>query len=178
MWKRDDVPDPAPVKTQFDEQKVKTQTMKQAEGQRATIGQSITIRGEVTGNEDLLIQGQVDGTVDLKNQGVTVGQEGKVKANITGRLVVVEGEVEGDLRAEEQIILRSTATVQGDIKAPRVVLEDGAKFRGGVDMGEPADLKKGIGGPSTTGPAKPPEAQESKADTGKDPAEAATKATK
>ena len=107
-------------------------------GERATIGRSITIRGEVSGDEDLLIQGQVDGSVELKEQAVTVGREGKVKANITGRMVTVEGEVEGNLRADDQVILRSSAKVQGDITAPRVVLEDGATFRGGIDMGTPS----------------------------------------
>jgi cytoskeletal protein CcmA (bactofilin family) len=106
--------------------------------ERATIGRSITIRGEVTGDEDLLIQGRVDGSVDLKQHSVTVGREGEVKANITARVVTVEGKVEGNLSADEQVILRASATVQGDITAPRVVLEDGARFRGGVDMGEAA----------------------------------------
>jgi cytoskeletal protein CcmA (bactofilin family) len=104
--------------------------------ERATIGRSITIRGDVTGDEDLLIQGRVDGSVNLKQHSVTVGSEGEVKANISGRVVTVEGSVEGNLSAEEQVILRSSARVQGDIAAPRLVLEDGARFRGGVDMGE------------------------------------------
>lgn len=111
-------------------------------GERATIGRSITIRGEVTGDEDLLIQGRVDGSVDLKQHSVTVGREGEVKANITARVVTVEGKVEGNLSADEQVILRASATVQGDISAPRVVLEDGARFRGGVDMGETVTSKK------------------------------------
>lgn len=104
----------------------------------ATIGPSITIKGEVSGDEDLLIQGRIDGSVDLQDQSVTVGSEGRVKAGIRGRVVTVEGEVEGDLQAEEQVILRSSARVEGDITAPRVVLEDGARFRGLVDMGEQA----------------------------------------
>ncbi len=103
--------------------------------ERATIGRSITIRGEVSGDEDLLIQGRVDGSVDLKERTVTVGKEGKVKANVTGRMVTVEGEVEGDLIAHEQVTLRSSARVLGDITAPRVALEDGATFRGQIDMG-------------------------------------------
>lgn len=107
-----------------------------AAGHAATIGPSITIKGEVTGDEDLLIEGRIDGSVDLGDHAVTVGSDGRVKADITGRIVTVEGEVEGDLRAEEQIILRRAARVEGDITAPRVVLEDGARFRGLVDMGE------------------------------------------
>jgi cytoskeletal protein CcmA (bactofilin family) len=102
---------------------------------RATIGPSITIKGDVTGSEDLLIQGKIDGSVTLDLHAVAVGSEGHVKANISGRVITVEGHVEGDLIAKEQIILRGTAHVQGDIKAPRVVLEDGATFRGLVDMG-------------------------------------------
>lgn len=105
-------------------------------GERASIGRSITIRGDVTGDEDLLIQGRVEGSVDLKQHSVTVGSDGEVKASVTGRVVIVEGSVEGNIRSEEQVVLRSSARVQGDITAPRLVLEDGARFRGGVDMGE------------------------------------------
>ena len=100
----------------------------------ATIGPSIKIKGDVTGDEDLVIQGRIDGTVNLTKHNVTVGPEGRVKANIFGRSVIVEGEVEGDLQGEEQIVLRRTAKVQGNISAPRVTLEDGASFRGGIDM--------------------------------------------
>jgi cytoskeletal protein CcmA (bactofilin family) len=114
--------------------------------ERATIGRSITIKGEVKGDEDLLIQGQVDGSVDLKLHSVTVGSEGRVKANITGRVVTVEGQVEGDLKAQEQVILTSTARVQGDLAAPRIVLENGATFRGLVDMGEPQTKEVGPAG--------------------------------
>jgi cytoskeletal protein CcmA (bactofilin family) len=107
-----------------------------ASGERATIGRSITIRGDVTGEEDLLIQGRVEGSVDLKQNSVTVGPEGDVKASIVARVVTIEGKVQGNLTAAEQIILRRSARVEGDLAAPSVVLEDGARFRGGVDMGE------------------------------------------
>jgi cytoskeletal protein CcmA (bactofilin family) len=106
----------------------------------ATIGPSIVIRGEVTGDEDLLIQGQVDGSVALELHSVTIGDGGRVKAGVTGRVITVEGSVEGDLTAEEQIILRGTARVKGDLIAPRVILEDGASFRGLVDMGTTPDF--------------------------------------
>ncbi len=144
MWKKDETPEPitytrpepavGPVRAAapLDATPAPTTTS----SSRATIGSSITIRGDVTGEEDLLIQGRVDGSVDLKQNSVTVGREGQVKANITGRVIAVEGRVEGNLKADEQVILRSSAVVQGDITAPRVVLEDGARFRGGIDMGE------------------------------------------
>jgi cytoskeletal protein CcmA (bactofilin family) len=102
----------------------------------ATIGRSIRIKGEVTGDEDLLIQGSIEGSVVLKKHSITVGPDGEVKASIDGRLVTVEGTVEGNITGDEQVILRGSASVRGDIFAPRVVLEDGARFRGGVDMGE------------------------------------------
>jgi cytoskeletal protein CcmA (bactofilin family) len=115
-------------------------------GERATIGRSITIRGDVSGDEDLVIQGTVEGTVDLKQHTLTIGPEGKVKAEVTGRKVMVEGEIHGNLRALEHVVLRGTARVQGDLAAPRVVIEDGAVFRGNIDMGEQRE-KAGRSGP-------------------------------
>ncbi len=103
-------------------------------GDRATIGRSITIRGDVTGDEDLMIQGRIEGSVQLGQHHVTVGPDGRVKANISGRSVTVEGEVTGDLHGDEQVALRPTARVEGDIVSPRVVLDDGASFRGSIDM--------------------------------------------
>ena len=103
-------------------------------GGLATIGPSISFKGDVSGDEDLMIQGQIEGKVKLTKNNVTIGPEGRVKADVHGRTVVVEGRVEGDLRAEEQIILRHTAKVEGSIAAPRVTLEDGAVFRGGIEM--------------------------------------------
>ncbi|MBZ5589063.1 MAG: polymer-forming cytoskeletal protein [Acidobacteriia bacterium] len=106
----------------------------EAAGERAVIGASITIRGDVTGDEDLVIQGRIEGKVDLAQHHVTVGANGRVKANVIGHSVTVEGEVEGDLRAEEQIAIRKTAKVRGNLSAPRVTLEDGASFQGSIDM--------------------------------------------
>lgn len=136
MWKKGD---PMPESESTTPEPMARRDAPRAQGggsQRATIGRSITINGEVTGDEDLLIQGTVDGSVDLKQHALTVGPEGEVKADVTGRIVTVEGVVEGNLTGHEQVILKSTAKVKGDIKAPRVILEDGASFRGGVDMGE------------------------------------------
>lgn len=159
MWKKDDPlapgqdPSPSEARTPtYDAPKRSAPT-----GELATIGRSITIKGEVKGDEDLLIQGRVDGSVDLKQQSVTVGNEGRVKANITGRVIVVEGEVVGDLKADDQIVLRSTAKVEGDIKAARVVLEDGASFRGGVDMGDSKDRTQATPTSSTSKNRKDPE---------------------
>ena len=180
MWKKDDEPVPGPTAPQPTGKTPRPESTRLGAdtGERATIGRSITIRGDVSGDEDLLIQGRVDGSVDLKQRSVTVGPEGRVKANITGRVVIVEGEVEGDLRAEEQVILRSTARVQGDITASRVVLEDGASFRGGVDMGDPSERSKRTADPLPAQGKKTPIPTKAPPEPGKDGPDTADKATK
>ncbi len=136
MWKREEAqPDQPPA----EQPRPEMPKVAASRSGMAMIGPSIWIRGDVTGSEDLLIQGRVDGSVTLDLHTVSVGSEGRVNANITGRVIVIEGEVEGDLTALEQIVLLGSARVQGDIKAPRVVLKDGATFRGLVDMGIHSD---------------------------------------
>jgi cytoskeletal protein CcmA (bactofilin family) len=100
----------------------------------AVIGASISVVGDVTGDEDLTIFGRVDGKIDLPQHAVTVGQSGRVKADIHAKVVSVAGEVHGNLVAGEQIIIRRTATMLGNLTAPRVGLEDGCRFRGSVEM--------------------------------------------
>jgi cytoskeletal protein CcmA (bactofilin family) len=155
MWKKDEIPEPVAAPRPQAAQGFQQVPLK-ASGERATIGRSITINGEVKGDEDLLIQGRVDGSVTLKQHAVTVGPEGEVKADIGARVITVEGTVEGNLSAQEQVILRGSARVQGNITAPRVVLEDGARFRGGVDMGETraegAPIQKSVPGAGRTAP--------------------------
>ncbi len=173
MWKKDETPEPTtyprpePVLSAPRPAAPLEVAPSSSPGQRATIGSSITIKGDVTGDEDLLIQGRVEGSVDLKQNAVTIGREGQVKANVTGRVIAVEGRVEGNLRADEQVILRASAVVQGDIVAPRVVLEDGARFRGGVDMGEiaPAPQRSAAAKPAPAGRATPAAASEARAET-------------
>lgn len=152
MWKKDEAADPTPSPRPEARQRSERPGAGTGSGELATIGRSISIKGEVTGNEDLLIQGRVDGSVDLKQHSVTVGTEGEVKADIVARVVTVEGRVEGNVKGDEQVILRSSAVVEGDITAPRVVLEDGARFRGGVDMGEVAASPGG--GPGGRAPSR------------------------
>jgi cytoskeletal protein CcmA (bactofilin family) len=139
MWKKEDVPAPVPAPRSETPPATGRPEPAATPSERATIGRSITIRGDVTGDEDLLVQGRVDGSIDLKQHAVTVGAEGEVKASVTGRIVIVEGRLEGNISSDEQVILRSSAWVTGDITSPRVVLEDGARFRGGVDMGDAVD---------------------------------------
>ncbi len=108
-------------------------------GDRATIGPSIFIKGDLTGEEDLVIEGRVEGKVDLKQNNVTVGKNGRVKADIFGRVVTIEGEVDGNVFAREQAILRQAGAIRGNITAPRVILEDGSRFKGSIDMDTPKE---------------------------------------
>ena len=103
-------------------------------GELATIGPSIRIRGDLTGEEDLVIQGDVEGTVNLASHLVTVGKEGRVAATVNARGITVEGTVEGDLNGEEQVVLQRSSNVRGNITSPRVTLEDGCRFKGAIDM--------------------------------------------
>lgn len=109
----------------------------------ATIGSSITIRGDLSGEEDLLIQGRVEGKIDLKQHKVTIGKDGHIKADIYAQTVVIEGEVNGNLFSDEQLIIRKSGRVRGNIVSPRVTLEDGAKFKGSIDMDQkPAEHQR------------------------------------
>lgn len=100
----------------------------------AMIGKTISIKGDITGEESLVIEGRVDGTISLKNNDLTVGQSGVVNANLTASVVRIDGEVKGDIVGIEKVVITKTGKVHGNIVGPRVTLEDGAKFKGSIDM--------------------------------------------
>lgn len=100
----------------------------------AVIGPSIHIDGDVRGEEDLLIEGEVNGTLQLKSNSLTVGPQGKVRADVYAHSIFVDGLVEGDLFGSERVAIRKSAQVRGNITSPRVSLEDGAKFKGSIEM--------------------------------------------
>jgi cytoskeletal protein CcmA (bactofilin family) len=126
-------------------------------GQFAVIGRSIQINGDVKGDEDLMIEGDVSGTVELRNHSLTVGKEGKVKANIFARSITVDGTTEGDMFASERIAVRATAHVRGNLLAPRVSLEDGARFKGSIEMDQQA-VEKALGSSARSGQRSEPAA--------------------
>ncbi len=101
-----------------------------------TIGQFITIIGEITGKEDVVIEGHIEGNLSFPNFNVTVGEYGQVNANITAREIFIEGEVKGDLQASELINIKPSGKVTGNIRAMQVVLNQGCQFKGSVDMAE------------------------------------------
>jgi cytoskeletal protein CcmA (bactofilin family) len=100
----------------------------------AMIGKTITIKGDVSGEESLVVEGRIDGTIHLKNNDLTVGQSGRVNANVTANVVRIDGEVTGDIIGIEKVVVTKTGRVHGNIVGPRVTLEDGAKFKGSIDM--------------------------------------------
>jgi cytoskeletal protein CcmA (bactofilin family) len=100
----------------------------------ASIGKSLHVKGELSGNEDLAIEGKVDGTIALRGHHLTIGQTGRVTAGIQAKAVVVGGQVNGNVSANDKVEVAATGTLVGDIRAPRVVLVDGARFKGRIDM--------------------------------------------
>ena len=105
--------------------------------EQATIGKSLVIKGEVTGSESLYIDGKVEGSINLPGNRVTVGRNGQVNANINAREVVVLGKVRGNLNASDRVDIRNEGSLTGDVVAQRISIEDGAFFKGGIDIRKP-----------------------------------------
>jgi len=119
------------------------------------IGKSVIIKGELAGSEDLTIEGHVEGKIELKDHVLTIGPNGKIKAQVFAKSVIVLGEVNGNVSATEKVDIRDGGSVDGDIISPRVAIAEGAHFRGSVDM-----QRKGGGQPQqqSSGPQKAPQA--------------------
>jgi cytoskeletal protein CcmA (bactofilin family) len=152
MWKRDDAvkptppggsgPTPAgapsPQATQTNNPAPATE--RSSEGIRGmergpvNIGKSVVIKGELTGSEDLTIEGHVEGKIELRQNILTIGPNGKIKAQVFAKSVIILGEVTGNVTASEKVDLRDNGSIDGDIAAPRVAIAEGAHFRGSIDM--------------------------------------------
>jgi cytoskeletal protein CcmA (bactofilin family) len=149
MWKRDEAvkptgpagsgASPAPTAVPPSAEVARTQSAP-SEPQRGmerttvNIGKSVVIKGELSGSEDLTIEGQVDGKIELRQNVLTIGPNGKIKAQVFAKSVVILGEVTGNVTASEKVDIRDNGSVDGDIAAPRVAIAEGAHFRGSVDM--------------------------------------------
>jgi cytoskeletal protein CcmA (bactofilin family) len=123
------VPPPAPVEAPARPQAVT--------GEQATIGKGLFIKGEITGSESLYIDGKVEGSLNLPGNRVTVGRNGQVSANITAREIVVLGKVRGNVSATDRVDIRAEGSLNGDVAAARISIEDGAFFKGGIDIRKP-----------------------------------------
>jgi cytoskeletal protein CcmA (bactofilin family) len=182
MWKRDDAVKPTPpgaapagnVQNAQTNQHVNpapasepvrsSETHRGMEKGPVNIGKSVVIKGELTGSEDLTIEGHVEGKIELRQNVLTIGPNGKIKAQVFAKSVVILGEVTGNVTASEKVDLRDNGSVDGDIAAPRVAIAEGAHFRGSIDMqrtgakpGEPA--KTEARPPTPSAPPATPQAQ-------------------
>ncbi len=107
----------------------------------ATIGRAVSIRGDIISHEDLMIDGDLDGKIMADQYRLTVGPNGKVRADIKAREVTIQGSVEGKVEATEKIIIRKDGTLVGDVKMAGIVIEDGAYFKGSIDITRPSPNK-------------------------------------
>jgi len=148
MWKRDEAVKPTggqpatpaapstptqPASVQAAPQAVEPRRQ-QIERDVVNIGKSVVIKGELNGSEDLTIEGHVEGKIELKDHVLTIGPNGKIKAQVFAKSVIVLGEVHGNVTASEKVDIRDNGSVDGDIISPRVAIAEGAHFRGSVDM--------------------------------------------
>ena len=156
MWKRDDAVAGQPQQGgQAAPQQ--TQARPGQESSKVNIGKSVIIKGELSGSEDLTIEGQVDGKIELRQNVLTIGPNGRIKAEIFAKAVVVQGEVSGNITATEKVDIRDAGSVDGDLAAPRIAIADGAHFRGSIDMKREGGAK--AAGATTGQAAKPAEAK-------------------
>lgn len=161
MWKRDESvkptppppAPPAPVAPQATAPPKPTGEVRpQIERDKVNIGKSVVIKGELSGSEDLTIEGNVEGKIELRENILTIGPNGKIRAEVFAKAVVVLGEVVGNVTASEKVDIRDNGSVDGDIISPRVAIAEGAHFRGSVDM-----QRAGAAKPAAA-PAKPSQA--------------------
>jgi cytoskeletal protein CcmA (bactofilin family) len=141
MWKRDEAVKPpqpaaAPVVSPVpqDSSSGRADALRHQEKDTVNIGKSVIIKGDLSGSEDLTIEGQVEGKIELRQNVLTIGPNGKIKATIFAKAVVVQGDVQGDITASERVDIRDNGSVDGDLSAPRIAIADGAHFRGSIDM--------------------------------------------
>lgn len=126
-------------------------------GEGALLGKTIQIQGELTGEEDLTIDGQLRGTIHLPNQRLTVGPLGKIQANVTAREVVVYGQLHGNIQVQDRVEIKKSGSVLGDMKLARISIEDGAYFKGNIDIQvKPAAMQAaGAASPAAAAPSLP-----------------------
>lgn len=126
---------------------------KSLSGAIAMIGSKVTVKGDIISGEDLLVEGEVHGTITLAENELVIGSSGRVEANITAKTIRIEGEVKGDIDGTERVVICASGNVQGNVSSPRVMLEDGGRFRGSIDMGSSAGNTNKNSGPSSVSKA-------------------------
>ncbi|MEM1401777.1 MAG: polymer-forming cytoskeletal protein [Pseudomonadota bacterium] len=114
------------------------------------IGAKVKVKGDIVASEDLLVEGEVSGTITLSDNELVVGTSGRVEANINAKIVRIEGQVTGDIDGSERVIICASGNVEGNVSSPRVMLEDGGRFKGSIDMGS---TKAAVAAKPTPAPA-------------------------
>jgi len=140
---------------------------------QASIGKSLKIKGTISGTEDLYVDGQIEGTIRLEQNSLTIGSNGDVNADVFAKDIVIEGKVTGNVKAGDRIDIRKTGSLNGDLSAARIVIEDGAVFRGSVEIvkPEPVPAPKAVASaPPTVKPPVPEKSPEASAATVSTPA--------
>ena len=127
-----------------------------ASGEFAHIGKSVCIKGELSGSEDIYIDGQLEGTVELSGNSLTIGPNGRVHADVTAKNVTISGTLDGNIHASERTELRKTAVVNGDAQTRRIAIEEGAYFKGKLEI-LPESRPSAAGAASTAASAGPSE---------------------
>jgi cytoskeletal protein CcmA (bactofilin family) len=118
-----------------------------ASSSQAQVGKSLHLKGEITGSEDLFIDGEVEGTVELKDNNLTIGPNGNVHADVQARSITILGRLHGNVRAGDKVEIRKTGSLEGDLATARIIIEDGAVFRGSIDIvqaGRPEADRKAV----------------------------------
>jgi cytoskeletal protein CcmA (bactofilin family) len=163
MWKRDEAVKPTgpatPAGPAAPAQQTQANAPAQPDSRRqqmmerdvVNIGKSVVIKGELNGSEDLTVEGHVEGKIELKDHVLTIGPNGKIKAQVFAKAVIVLGEVNGNVTATEKVDIRDGGSVDGDIVSPRVAIAEGAHFRGSVDM------QRKAGQPQAQGQSRSPQ---------------------
>ena len=139
--------------------------MNTASSEFAHVGKSVSIKGELSGSEDLYIDGQVDGTIQLSGNSLTIGPNGRVHANVSARNVIVGGALDGNIQAGERTEFRKTAVVNGDVRSKRIAIEEGAFFNGKLEIvpeSKSQTNQTAVAAAASTGPAPAPLAETSK----------------
>ena len=173
MWKRDEAVRPASGQPTAAPQPAaptagaaqpgptggRTDATHQMERDIVNIGKSVVIKGELNGSEDLTIEGHVEGTIQLRDHVLTIGPNGKIKAQVFAKSVIVLGEVTGNVTATDKVDIRDNGSVDGDIVSPRVAIAEGAHFRGSVDMQRKSTPQAQTQSKSAAAPAPTPAPQ-------------------
>lgn len=124
-----------------------------SQGVRAMIGSKVKVNGDIISSEDLLVEGEVNGTITLADNELVIGTSGRVQANVSAKTVRIEGEVKGDIDGSERVVICASGNVQGNVSSPRVMLEDGGRFKGSIDMGGAKPAAAGKPASGNTGAA-------------------------